>query len=91
MRYQSNALWPAGVCSSKWGDNISTDTHDTELHAFHACRGLERHGFGGDGKVFPLLVWTSPVQQPPQLPEEYGPQSAVAAAFGCLAQTAQSY
>jgi hypothetical protein len=83
MRYQSNALWPAGVCSSQWGDNISTDTHPTESHAFHVCRGLERHGWGGDGKVFPLLVWTSEVQQPPKLPADYDPRAAaVAESFG---------
>lgn len=71
MRYQSNALWPAGVCSSQWGDNISTDVHSTQSAAFGVCRGLEKYGYGGDGKVFPLLVWTSKVQQPPQVPEAY--------------------
>lgn len=65
MTYQSNALWPDGVCS--------TDTHDTVTEAFGAIRALERDGFGGDGSKLPLLVWVSEVQQPPQLPVEYLP------------------
>lgn len=66
--HQSNALWPDGVCSSMYGDNISTDTHPTERHAEAACTALEREGFGGEGKLFPLLTWVSDVQQPPRLP-----------------------
>jgi hypothetical protein len=68
MTYQSNALWPAGVCSSQWGDNISTDTHDTLAGAAAVCNALRRYGFGGERKVFPLCVWTSQVQQPPVMP-----------------------
>ena len=71
MSYQSNALWPAGVCSSKWGDNISTDTHDTADQSAAVCRMLRVGGFGGERKVFPLYVWTSPVQQPPVLPKHW--------------------
>ncbi len=71
MRYQSNALWPAGVCSSQWGDNISTDTHDTVEQSAAVCRMLRVEGFGGERKVFPLCVWTSEVQQPPVLPKHW--------------------
>lgn len=70
MKHQSNALWPAGVCSSMYGDNISTDTHPTIEHAQAVCEALEREGFGGERKHFPLRTWVSDVQQPPQLPAD---------------------
>lgn len=69
--YQSNALWPDGVCSTKYGDNISTDTHETVHQSAAVCRALRRDGFGGERKVFPLYVWTSEVQQPPVLPKHW--------------------
>ena len=69
MTFQSNALWPKGVCSSMYGDGISTDTHMTRAQAEAVCRALEREGFGGERKHFPLKTWVSPVQQPPQIPE----------------------
>ena len=67
---QSNALWPAGVCYSKWGDNISTDKHATEEQADAVCDMLKRYGFGGGRRVFPIRVGTSPIQDPPKLPED---------------------
>lgn len=70
MTVQSNALWPKGVCSTMYGDNISTDTHPTQRHAEAVCRALEREGFGGERKHFPLKTWVSAVQQPPQIPED---------------------
>lgn len=72
MTFQSNALWPPHLRSvSAYGDCISTDTHATEDYAKIVCSRLQREGFGGQRKVFPLLVWTSAVQQPPVLPEGY--------------------
>ncbi len=67
-KLQSNALWPPGVCASQWGDGISTDKHRTEEEAESCCRWLLRVGFGGEGKVFPLRVWVSEIQQPPVIP-----------------------
>ncbi len=55
-----------------YGDCISTDTHDSEDEARWACRMLQREGFGGDGKVFPLRTWVSVVQQPPVIPDPTG-------------------
>lgn len=69
-RFQSNALWPEGVCPGMYGDNISTDTHDTREAAVGVCGGLRREGFGGERQSFPLHVWVSDVQQPPRLPRE---------------------
>lgn len=71
MKYQSNALWPDGVCSSMYGDNISTDTHDTVEQSAAVCRMLRLEGFAGEHKHFPLVVWTSEVQQPPKLPANW--------------------
>ncbi len=67
-KLQSNALWPPGVCASRWNDNISTDKHRTQEEAEGVCRMLQREGFGGNGKAFPLRVWVSEIQQPPVVP-----------------------
>lgn len=68
MEYQSNALWPPGVYISKYGDNISTDVHATQVEAAAVCGHLCNDGFGGERKHFPLLTWVSCVQQPPMVP-----------------------
>ena len=70
MAFQSNALWPEGVCYSKYGDNITTDEHDNEQQAKAVCELLCIGGYGGELKHFPLKTWVSPVQQPPVIPEE---------------------
>lgn len=66
---QSNALWPDGICSSAYGDNISTDKHSTEEAAMSVCSALEREGFGGMRQHFPIKTWVSDIQQPPQVPD----------------------
>lgn len=71
-KFQSNALWPEGVCSSMYGDNISTDTHSSIEAARGVCNGLRREGFGGERKHFPLLTWISEPQQPPVVPATLG-------------------
>lgn len=40
--WQSNVLWPAGVCSTAYRDNISTDTHLTRDSAMKVCRALRK-------------------------------------------------
>ena len=55
----SIAVWPEGTVSDP--DNESKDKHDTEGQASAVCSMLERNGFGGDGKVFPLSTRTEPV------------------------------
>lgn len=72
MKRQSNALWPAGVCNSKYGDNISTDTHETQMQAKEVCNVLKREGFGGMRQHFPVVTWVSDMQQPPKLPDNLG-------------------
>lgn len=70
--YQSNALWPAGVCSTMYGDDISTDRHRTKQEAEAVCRALHREGFGGDRQHHPLMTWVSEVQDPPCIPASHG-------------------
>lgn len=67
---QSNALWPAGVCHTKRGNNISTDTHETESQAQAVCNALYRDGFGGEGERYPIKTWVSDVQDPPIIPAD---------------------
>lgn len=56
-RCQSFAQWPAGTCP---GD-ISFDSHESKKHAEGVCRRLNKEGFGGQGKVFPIKTWTETV------------------------------
>jgi hypothetical protein len=61
-RYRSIAVWPTGVLlGNPDGGNESCDLHDTEQQAAAVCRMLERDGFGGNRKVFPLSTRTEPV------------------------------
>lgn len=66
--WQSNALWPSGVCPGPYGNNISSDTHQTRDTAMGVCRGLHLDGFGGEKKVFPIATWASEVQECPRIP-----------------------
>lgn len=59
MPYQSNALWPEHVYRGMYGDGISTDLHPSEEAARAVCEGLEREGFGGERKHFPIRTWVS--------------------------------
>lgn len=68
-KFQSNALWPEGVHSSNYGDNISTGTHYSVGAAETVCQRLVAEGFRGQKEHFPIMTWVSPVQQPPKLPE----------------------
>lgn len=54
-KWQSIAKWPNG--------ETTTDTHDTKGMALSVCAILERDGFGGERKVFP--VSTEAVPLPP--------------------------
>ncbi len=57
MIRQSNALWP---CNTVHADqNTTSDTHRSHEEAVNVTELLRSKGFGGDGKVFPLLAWVS--------------------------------
>ena len=65
-KYTSNAEWPDTVrlgCTP----NVSTDTHDSKEFAEAVCRRLEREGFGGERKIFPIRVWVEEI--PSEEPE----------------------
>lgn len=60
--YKSIAIWPESI-SLGTADNSSEDTHTTRGQAEAVCRLLERHGFGGDGKVLPISTRVEYVPQ----------------------------
>lgn len=69
MRYKSIAVWPDTIkVGNVVGKNESEDTHDTEDQAEGVCRLLRRHGFGGDGKVFPISTRVEPVEPSVSVP-----------------------
>jgi hypothetical protein len=64
QKWISHAQWPLHVYSGDvFGTGISTDTHDSESEAVAVCRGLERDGFGGQRKEFPIATWVT-MQKP---------------------------
>lgn len=54
--YTSNAKWPSEI-KLFVEDNITTDKHDSIGAAECVCAALQRDGFGGQGKVFPVRTW----------------------------------
>ena len=63
MKYKSKAKWPA-IVSAWHGSSISEDIHDTRQQSEAVCARLMRYGLGGDGRIFPILVW---VEESPTL------------------------
>ena len=60
QEYRSNAQWPKGTCGGHRGD-CSSDIHWSKGCAEGVCALLEREGFGGEGKVFPIKTWVDEV------------------------------
>lgn len=60
--HYSIVVWPAdaGLCLGNTA-NESRDKHRSESAAQAVCDGLERIGFGGEGKVFPVSTRIEPV------------------------------
>ncbi len=59
-KWTSHAQWPLDTYKGMYGDGISTDTHPTKEHADAVCEALQREGFGGERKAFPLKTWVTP-------------------------------
>lgn len=57
VRWQSNAMWASNVYRGMDGKCVSTDTHLTQEEALAVCNALNREGFGGLGKDFPIETW----------------------------------
>lgn len=55
MRYKSCAKWPEGTCD--FSNNVTRVVEPDKVAAEIVCKKLERSGFGGEGKVFPLKTW----------------------------------
>jgi hypothetical protein len=58
-KWISHAQWPLDVYHGERGDGISSDTHLSEAEALAVCRGLERYGFGGQARSFPIKTWVT--------------------------------
>jgi hypothetical protein len=56
MKWESNAQWPIGTIS-RFEEVVTVDRHTTESAAIAVCRALEKEGYGGRGKHFPLRTW----------------------------------
>lgn len=55
QRARSIAVWPDTISvGNVEGKNESSDEHESPEAAFAVCKMLQRDGFGGEGKVFPL-------------------------------------
>lgn len=65
-RWKSCAQWHPEVYSGDYGagDGVSRDIHDTQEQAQTVCDLLNRNGFGGEGKDFPIRTWVEPVTPP---------------------------
>ena len=61
-RYTSNARWPR--MDAELNNALETsDEHDTRSQAQGVCDLLMRHGYGGDGKMFPTTTWVGEVEK----------------------------
>lgn len=68
--HRSYARWPDDtVAFSMNGTQITTNDHNSEEEAQAVCNMLERDGFGGDEKIFPVETWVTPIPFEEQLPE----------------------
>lgn len=56
MKYTSNAKWPR-MDAYLGNADVTSDEHDTKEQAQAVCDILEREGFGGEGKMFPVKTW----------------------------------
>lgn len=52
MPFKSCVHWPEGCCPAI--GNYSEDTHTTMDQALAVLYLLRQHGFGGEGKFFPI-------------------------------------
>jgi hypothetical protein len=59
--YKSNAEWIRYELNMGIEHNVTSDCHESEDEAKAVCRLLEEKGFGGEGVVFPVRTWVSPL------------------------------
>lgn len=59
--HRSIAVWPDTIkVGNVEGKNESSDVLGSKEQAEGVCRLLEREGFGGEGKVFPISTRVEP-------------------------------
>jgi hypothetical protein len=58
--WTSCAEWPEGLVSNGQRPNVTEDGHYTKEQADCVCRLLEREGFGGERRIFPVRTWSEP-------------------------------
>jgi len=69
--FRSHARWPENtIAFSMNGTQITTDNHNSEEEAQAVCNILEREGYGGNDKVFPVETWVTPIPFEELHPEE---------------------
>lgn len=54
--FKSCAQWPFTLEVGS-EDHITKDLHYTRKEAECICSLLEKEGFGGEGKIFPIKTW----------------------------------
>ena len=84
--WQSCAQWPTDVYSGTDGNGMSTDKHVTKERAKAVCRILEKNGFGGAGKSYPIKTWVKPEHQCFYCPEPATAEVSCATASGIETQ-----
>jgi len=61
-KWRSIAIWPNTIkVGNTIGKNESDDIHATREAAEAVCNLLRKHGFGGNGEVFPISTRVEPV------------------------------
>ena len=69
--YRSHARWEDGtIAFSNDGSQVTTDDHYSEEEAKGVCLMLERDGYGGDNKLYPVETWVAPIPFEEEYPEE---------------------
>lgn len=65
--WKSIAWWPYPAVMLYDKENMSDDKHHDEESARAVCRRLEREGFGGEKKIFPLNTAVEPIYPDPPI------------------------
>jgi hypothetical protein len=61
-QYKSIAEWDYSICIDE-GNEFTIDFHETEEQAQAVCKMLERDGYGGEGKIFPIETWVEKIKE----------------------------
>ena len=64
MKYKSVAIYSenSGV-SNTYGEPRTEDIHDDLSSAYAVCKMLNKYGYGGDRKIYPLKTFVEPIEK----------------------------